>query len=174
MRGAPLRQIGRPPISSGIQFGFSAIHPWPAGILVKTNTFYAPYCPTRIVYFYTSWQANDPLVHYTIRSHRSLSIHGQRGTVPAGDIVQSFGTSNFLSPRYRPWGGNPNKASTFSETHASLTYKDPVADVADSTGCQGPFRRLGFPDEQAPERRLAGPRPSRDPLADGLPEIVPH
>ena len=49
-------------------------------------------------------------------------------TVPAGDIVKNFGTLNFLSTRYRPWGGNPNKQAP--ETITSLTYKDPVADVA--------------------------------------------
>jgi len=31
----------------------------------RTNTFYAPYSPTREVHMFIKWQANDPLVHYT-------------------------------------------------------------------------------------------------------------
>ena len=61
-----------------------------------TNTFYAPYAPTRTVYFYTSWQVNDPLVHYTISdltdpSKATLEVD----TSTSANPMSTFGTANF-------------------------------------------------------------------------------
>ncbi len=129
--------------------GLSPYHAWPLGVLVKTNTFYAPYVPTRTVYFYTSWEANDPLVHYTVAD---LTGPAQPATsvdvVSPTDPLQTFGTRNFLSASYRPWGGNPNKQAPESIT--SLNYKDPVADVAFHSDNVGHSDDWDFPTNRFP------------------------
>ncbi len=35
-------------------------------LFYRSNVFYAPFAPYRPIYVHTTWQANDPLVHYTI------------------------------------------------------------------------------------------------------------
>ena len=103
------------------QFGFGPQYNHPAGTtFTKTNTFYASYIPTFATNFATVWQANDPLVHYTIPD-----LIDAASTAGA---MASFHSAVFLNPRYRPWGGNPLKPAI--ETAASLAYKDPVAFVA--------------------------------------------
>ena len=98
------------------------------GSLRLTNTFNAPYQPFRNIYLITSWQANDPLVHYT-----------------AGDLANpwapTFMADNLTPPptanlgqvnkRYEPWGGNPN-GNSGSVTKVDLTVKDPVVFRSDN------------------------------------------
>src|SRR5205085_451770 len=41
--------------------------PWDASDKsTRSNWFDTPFNPTKHILFFTSWQANDPLVHYTI------------------------------------------------------------------------------------------------------------
>ncbi len=48
-------------------FGLGPIYAKDVGkIFYRSNVFYAPFDPYRTIYVHTSWQANDPLVHYTI------------------------------------------------------------------------------------------------------------
>jgi hypothetical protein len=110
--------------------GLSAIH-FP-GKFAQTNTFYAPYVPTRTVYYYTAWQANDPLVHYTIPDLTDL-LSGNKSRVEVdvatdADPMKSFGTQVFLNDNYRPWGGNPKKpgSDTSPPTKWVVAVKDPV------------------------------------------------
>src|ERR1041385_4259814 len=42
-------------------------------VFYKSNLFYAPFDPYHPIYIHTSWQANDPLVHYTIGDLVDLS-----------------------------------------------------------------------------------------------------
>ena len=102
------------------QFSLGPQYQHPSGtIFTKTNTFYASYIPTFATNFATVWQANDPLVHYTIPDLTDPAS--------AAGAMSSFHSAVFLNPRYRPWGGNPLKPAV--ETAASLAYKDPVAYV---------------------------------------------
>jgi hypothetical protein len=90
--------------------------------------FSTPFNPDRTVRRYVSWQANDPLVHYTIEDLRD-----QMGEKPAIEFdtasfspIRAF-SQNPLNDNFRPWGGNPNKegAETEPPTNFELGVKDP-------------------------------------------------
>jgi hypothetical protein len=95
----------------------SALH-FP-GRFTTTNTFYAPYVPSFATNFYTIWQANDPLVHYTIPD--------LTGPVSSANPMAGFGRG-LLNDRYHPWGGNPYKSES-TTTKWNLALKDPVIPV---------------------------------------------
>jgi hypothetical protein len=94
------------------------------GYLAQSNTFSAPFQPFRNIYLLTTWQANDPLVHYTL-----------------SDLLDPFSTNRFqldnttqpltsilgrINMRYQPWGGNPEIGAVTAPRYA-LNVKDPVA-----------------------------------------------
>jgi hypothetical protein len=71
----------------------------------------APYSPIRYVVLYTTWQANDPLVHCLASD---LNYTGESGTPAPGISVFNYGTTiailpnlGVLNDHYSPWGGNP-------------------------------------------------------------------
>jgi hypothetical protein len=71
----------------------------------------APYSPIRYVILYTTWQANDPVVHYLASD---LNYTGESGTPYPGTSVINYGTMvtnlpslGVLNYHYSPWGGNP-------------------------------------------------------------------
>ena len=106
----------------------SPIYPKDAGkLFYRSNVFYAPFAPYRPIYVHTAWQANDPLVHYTI-----------------GDLIDplnfidtnrvnftQLGTANIgqINGRYRPWGGNPKKNDPLTDTQ--MAVKDPFVTRSD-------------------------------------------
>jgi hypothetical protein len=85
--------------------------------VIATNlelTNQAPYSPTRYVVLYTTWQANDPLVHYLASD---LNYTRETGTLHPGTNTFNYGATNLipilpnlgqLNDHYTPWGGNPN------------------------------------------------------------------
>ncbi|MGA2865395.1 MAG: hypothetical protein ABSF95_13050 [Verrucomicrobiota bacterium] len=98
----------------------------------KTNKFYAPYEPTRTIYYETSWQANDPLVHYTIADLTSpvqqtnrvqLDIRGDQSSIP---------NLGGLNQRYGPWGPRPGSLGNANDpTQYNLALKDPMVTSSD-------------------------------------------
>jgi hypothetical protein len=71
----------------------------------------APYSPIRYVVLYTTWQANDPLVHYVASD---LNYTEESGTpYPGinvfnyGQIITNLPNLGALNDHYSPWGGNP-------------------------------------------------------------------
>jgi hypothetical protein len=105
------------------QLGMSPLH----GYTYQTsNTFNAPYQPFRNAYLVTSWQANDPLVHYTVGDlvdvvHTNLMLDQLN---PAPTAVGS------LNARYEPWGGGPARSAR--KTAVDLKVKDPLMLNSDS------------------------------------------
>jgi hypothetical protein len=92
---------------------------------VTSNTFNAPYQPFRNIYLVTSWQANDPLVHYMLSDlmdllHTNVVVDAFTSTTPRP--TDNLGRVN---SRYEPWGGNPLWSSR-SATALDLTVKDPL------------------------------------------------
>lgn len=71
-----------------------------------TNNFRAPYTAHRTIYQRISWQANDPLVHYTIPDLASTN-----GTQFRFNVVSMFAENpplpnlTNLNFSYQPWGG---------------------------------------------------------------------
>jgi hypothetical protein len=98
--------------------------------LTITNRFYDPFEPTRIASFVTSWQANDPLVHYTVDDLKVFKTNLYEFVI-AGTVPQTF--ANFgkqVNDRYEPWTNNlPTHSS--SRTLYDLTLKDPLVGRSD-------------------------------------------
>ena len=77
----------------------------PGHVLYRSNVFHAPFIPYRSTYINRSWQANDPLVHYTIDDLSDLSLATNRITsIPINPPLSNLG---FVNRCYSPWGGNP-------------------------------------------------------------------
>jgi hypothetical protein len=86
----------------------------------KTNIFYSPYNPTRSVYLTISWQANDPLVHYT-----AGDLEGQRTNrfeLTPPKVLDNIGK---LNTRYEPWAV-ASKESSSTPTWVAYNVKDPL------------------------------------------------
>ena len=119
------------------------------GYLAQSNTFSAPFQPFRNVYKVTEWEANDPLVHYTISDLKNLQRTNSfllDNPNPADLPVLSLGRIN---RRYEPWGGNPNY-STGSVPLYDLTLKDPMPNL------HGRSDDWDFPTNQTPDASWLG------------------
>ena len=106
------------------QFGLSQLFSHPPGTLFyPSNTFNAPFQPVRSIYLVTSWQANDPLVHYTVGDLTSLT----RTNLALDNFPFPAPTANLghVNLRYEPWGGNPAEGG-YTATTFNLTVKDPL------------------------------------------------
>ncbi len=100
----------------------------PASIGFKTS-YQAPFSPTRLVYLYSRWSANDPLVHYTVEDLTDLTrtnvthyANPPETPLPTPDI--NFNISQ-INERYSPWDGNPSKKQNQSVTN-NIQTQDPL------------------------------------------------
>jgi hypothetical protein len=89
-----------------------------------------PFTPTRTVCVYYTWQANDPLVHYTVPELTDL-IDSSNGVVTnwvfADKILANLGQIN---QRYNPWGGGLNGGNP--DYNNNLTLMDPLMQNSDA------------------------------------------
>jgi hypothetical protein len=99
-------------------------------------TVQVPYTPTVTAYEYTSWQANDPLVH-TLSSDLNFSDRGAKPT-PTGTNVSYKPISLPLLPnigslndRYQPWGKVYGNYSDSINNPYDTTVKDPLVGKSD-------------------------------------------
>lgn len=96
----------------------------------------AGFSPTRKIYQDLSWQANDPLVHYTLgdlldpfnRPGDPNRTNAIRFTIPP-EIALTNSNLGILNERYRPWGGNPNQS--VDRIARDLRFKDPLITQSD-------------------------------------------
>jgi hypothetical protein len=79
------------------------------------------------MYIYTKWQANDPLVHYTVGDLLDLN---RQATNVVFNADPKFWNIGRINDRYEPWGGNPTAGST-SPTRFELAVKDPLVTRSD-------------------------------------------
>ncbi len=95
-----------------------------------------PYTPTVTVREYTTWQANDPLVHYL---GADLSFNQPDTAQPTG-LSKTYRSTNFfgtlpdiryLNARYKPWGQNYAVPGAADISYNSA-YKDPLMTNSDS------------------------------------------
>jgi hypothetical protein len=84
----------------------------------------APYSPTRYVVHYTSWEANDPLVHYLASDlYRSVTNNGIfNGPTQVPSVTNLDLTT--LNKNYNPWGGNPYEYNSGHSANASGAGND--------------------------------------------------
>jgi hypothetical protein len=93
-----------------------------------------PFNPAAFIYQHTSWQANDPLVHYTIGDLIDPGkdiVDTAVGNPPLGNIGQ-------VNTRYRPWGGYQQNADP--QTDYNLALKDPG--ITQSSGWDFPTNKF--------------------------------
>ena len=112
------------------QFGLGQLFSHiPGTVFYPSNTFAAPFQPVRNIFMVTSWQANDPLVHYTVGDLTSLTrTNLVLDNLPVPAPLANLGHVNI---RYEPWGGNPNGGS-LQRNKFDLTFKDPLVLQSDS------------------------------------------
>ena len=84
----------------------------------------APFSPTRKVFETKTWQANDPLVHYTVGDLTDFALTNSFGVVQPANNPVPPSNLGLLNERYRPWGGSPNKQGS-DVTAFRMTLKDP-------------------------------------------------
>jgi len=95
-----------------------------------------PYTPTVTTYEYTSWQANDPLVHYLVSD---LTFYGTEKNGPTTGTNTLYGgrsmmlrpSFNTLNDRYQPWG-RLFPTSSVDPNPCNLAYKDPLVRGSDN------------------------------------------
>jgi hypothetical protein len=129
--------------------GFTAI-PYPQSSIVNsalaqsylTNTLgQDPYTPSVTFYAYTSWEANDPLVHYTTNDLYFQDLGVRSGLISG---INNWGNINLpppanpplvlpdigqLSERFAPWGVIGNSmagSSSLDQNPTNMAYKDPA------------------------------------------------
>lgn len=103
--------------------------------ITDTNVFYSPYNPIRTVYFSTSWQANDPLVHYTppdlanLADNKRIAFKEVESTANATPPLGNIGD---LNDRYEPWYCTySSKANQNGITFKNRAFKDPMVQKSD-------------------------------------------
>jgi hypothetical protein len=90
----------------------------------KSNRFYAPLAPYQPIYVHTSWQANDPLVHYTVNDLTDLTVNPTNHINYTSDNPALYNIG-LLNERYQPWGGGPSGKSNPTISPYELSAKDP-------------------------------------------------
>lgn len=96
-----------------------------------------PYTPTRTMYDYTLWQANDPLVHYLASD---LNFIGTNGTSlqHSDAVAPTFNVTglalNQIGQRFQPWGlaGQMMGIDGVDTNAYNLAYKDPLVTGPDN------------------------------------------
>lgn len=106
-------------------------------------SFFAPYAPIRNLYVFTSWQANDPLVHYTASD---LMYTAFTNSYFPDVFPFSFLTISNINFRYEPWGFIGSQTYNSSTLYESAV-KDPMVTASDAwtfpVNPSGNFRWLG-------------------------------
>lgn len=120
----------------------------PAVMQYYTNNYavQVPYTPSTVIYDYTGWQANDPLVHYL--SSDLINTSPENGNTLLQQLTKLPDNYNsqipqpsysVLNERYQPWGMNkqiaglPQIGPAAVNTNAyNITCKDPLVWHSDS------------------------------------------
>jgi hypothetical protein len=96
--------------------------------VAQTNlAMQAPYTPMATAVQYTTWQANDPLVHYLASDLTSLANGNDLQTQVTPLTSLNLG---LLNERYMPWGGNPILVG-LDQNPYNLALKDPLVSSSD-------------------------------------------
>ncbi|HYV29352.1 MAG TPA: hypothetical protein VFA77_17600, partial [Candidatus Eisenbacteria bacterium] len=96
------------------------------GLIIPTGLMYqAPFSPVRKLVQSTSWQVNDPLVHYMLDDLKDSANNTVIQFIKPTDRVPTNSNLGTLNLRYRPWGGNPLKDSAGDSNTFYVGVKDP-------------------------------------------------
>jgi hypothetical protein len=153
---SPPQQVGTPQAEiDGFRHflnpGYASLYHTPSAYLPYTTNLavQAPYAPSISTYEYTSWQANDPLVHYMQSdlyftgsdpqngsSGVQTGVHKAAVTLTAPlPLLPDLGRVN---ARYQPWGTTPPTVGTgisqqnYDQNPFNLAFKDPLMTQSDN------------------------------------------
>ncbi|MCF7763683.1 MAG: pilus assembly PilX N-terminal domain-containing protein [Verrucomicrobia bacterium] len=90
----------------------------------------APYTPSKKIFERRTWQANDPLVHYTAADLTDLALTNSFGVITPPENPVPPSNLGQINERYRPWGGNPRLSGT-DLTDFRMSLKDPGVQSSD-------------------------------------------
>jgi hypothetical protein len=90
-----------------------------------------PFSPTRRVAQQLSWQANDPLVHYTAGDLLNLSKTNNVEKLSLKTTPPLLPNLGVLNDRYSPWGGNPVNTGSGNPNEFNPAVKDPAVKRSD-------------------------------------------
>jgi hypothetical protein len=122
-----------PDITHAIQFFLFQFGIGPSdGTFGVSNVFNAPFSPFRNIIFYTSWEANDPLVHYTVGDLINGNNSNRLDLDQPNSKSSTVTNLGRMNRRYEPWGGGGNPALSASKTLRDLSLKDPAVANSDS------------------------------------------
>jgi hypothetical protein len=105
-----------------------------------SNVFDAPFSPFRSILYYTSWEANDPLVHYTVGDLLNGNLPSKYDLDDANSKSSTITNLGRLNLRYEPWGGGNSLGNSQSKTKFDMAVKDPG--VTGSDGWNFPTNKL--------------------------------
>jgi hypothetical protein len=91
------------------------------------QVFYAPFDPIRTIYYNTVWQANDPLVHYTVGDLMLPRTNRYELDVTLNSPINNI---RAINPRYEPWTLQTASQSS-SPTRFDWGVKDPLITRSD-------------------------------------------
>jgi len=126
--GGPAGNVS-PPAQQAFFRGFFTIgglYSYGGQLYVNTQTvMQAPYTPMAIAIQHTTWEANDPLVHYLSSDLVPHTVNLQ---------AVDWGSQSFYTPttHYQPWGmPPPTYVSGVDQNPCNLAFKDPLVRASD-------------------------------------------
>ena len=97
-----------------------------------TLAMQAPFNPAAKLAVMSTWEVNDPLVHYHISDLRmggnATNHQYLKPSQSASNVAPS--SLGYLNSRYSPWGGNPNSSAELGDTY-DRKLKDPGVSSSD-------------------------------------------
>jgi hypothetical protein len=108
-------------------------------------TVQVPFAPTVTAYGYTSWQANDPLVHFLASDlnfsgydpDASSGIHTGINQLAHTATLKLLPDIGALNVRYQPWGRAGQALAPFDQNGYNPSYKDPLVNQSENWGFPG-------------------------------------
>ena len=119
----------------GLPAGYAGVY----AAYVTNTTVQVPYTPTVTVYEYTSWQANDPLVH-SLASDLNYSGYDPDGSSVVQTGVHKLPTRvtlpllpdlGVVNARYKPWSKAQQPLTGVDSNPYNRAYKDPLVRQSD-------------------------------------------
>jgi len=102
------------------------------GIINTSLVQQVPFNPTRRRAMQFSWQANDPLVHYTAGDLLDVARTNTVEKLTLSSPLQLLKNIGVINDRYSPWGGNPVNANDENATLGfDASVKDPLVRRSD-------------------------------------------
>jgi hypothetical protein len=132
MIGAPVQPYRQYAIDYFLVFLGLTPSPGNSGLQNTQLVMQVPFTPTAKKYQTLTWQANDPLVHYTAGDLTYPAVTNINPVTPPNTSFP-LATSNFwrYTDRYDPWYGNPTKGTNGDKNALLISLKDPLVRSSD-------------------------------------------